>query len=247
MRQVDAKHGNVCERGLLQIPVELRLQIYTHLLPFDINYNDLRGLVMSCRTLKDEVYQEMSGHVQKARHRLQVRWPFDKDFNIPFPGLAFKTKQLLVEVPYYSNGQVHNIQTEMARGEQIGVRDFTQQGAFDLDVKCVVLHIKAPDAVHVPAPVPFYRVPPPHPGVRIQEKEAPLLLKLYLRLCLCGSVHSKFPEHMSPVVYVREYTTCPDTMEARVVGLQRGPEDKLYLTESLREPAYAGTWPVLST
>jgi hypothetical protein len=226
--------------------VELRLQIYSYLIPLDIEYHDLQGLIMSCRTIKEEVYDSMRSCVQKSRNRLQARWPFDKPFKIPFPGFAFKTKQLLVEVPYYSSGQVFNMHAEMMRKENIMLENFMQEGAFDLGARSVVLRITALDAVQTTAPIPFYRLPPPRPGERA-EKEAPLLLKLYLRLCLSGSLHKKVPEQMSFVLLGRDYPGCPHTIVLRVVELVRGSEDKFYLTESLREPANAGTWPLITT
>ncbi|KAH3905432.1 hypothetical protein HBH56_217610 [Parastagonospora nodorum] len=228
--------------SLLTLPVELRLQIYSYLIPLDTEHTHLCGLVMSCRTIKYELYDDMRNYIQKIRALLDARWPFDKPFNIPFPGLAFKSKQLLIEVPYYSSGRTHNIEF---REEKVRLHDFVSQGAFDLGVKRVVLHVKAFDVQHTDAPIPYYRVPPPRPGERVEKKEASHLMKMYLRLAMEGAFLRAQPEEMSVVLFRREYASCPDTLVSRVVELVRGPNERLWLTESLNEPEYAGRWPVI--
>jgi len=199
---------------------------------------------MSCRTIKQELYDDMRNYIQKSRALLLARWPFDKPFNIPFPGLAFKSKQLLIEVPYYSNGRTQAIEVHEAK---VKLQDFVSQGAFDLGAKRVVLHVKALDVQHTDAPIPHYRVPPLRPGERVQKKEAPNLMKMYLRFAMEGAYLRTQPEEMSVVLFGREYASCPDTLVSRVMGLVRGPNGRFWLTESLNEPAYAGKWPVIGT
>ncbi|KAF2827101.1 hypothetical protein CC86DRAFT_416966 [Ophiobolus disseminans] len=125
---------------ILTFPAELRLRIYEYLLPLNLDRGDLRGLVVSCRTVKDEVYHEMAKVAQKARDELQARWPFEEPFAIPFLARLFRTGELLVEVPYLGGILVH----DFARGPRSEARPgigLAQQGGFALGARRVLLYV----------------------------------------------------------------------------------------------------------
>jgi hypothetical protein len=132
--------ANTSHHSLLTIAAELRLRIYDYLLPLDVDRGDLHGLVLSCRTIKDEVYYEMQKLTQKARDQLQARWPFDVRFEIPFPARLFRTGELVIEVPYLPSKLLRDLSGGDEAVESFQ-EDFTKRGGFSLGAQYVLLHV----------------------------------------------------------------------------------------------------------
>jgi hypothetical protein len=107
---------------------------------FDFDSGDLRGLVLSCRTVKEEVYHEMRKIVHKVRDQLQPRWLFDLAFHIPFPARLFKSGELIIEVPYLPGDLVMWYSYDDPQTKSM-CQSFTEHGAFGLGARTVLLRI----------------------------------------------------------------------------------------------------------
>jgi hypothetical protein len=132
--------ANTNQHTLLTIAAELRLRIYDYLLPLNIDRGDLKGLVLSCRTIKDEVYDEMQKIARKARDQLQARWPFEERFGIPFPARLFRTGELVIEAPYLPGKWVPEVTMNSESIESVQQK-FAKRGGFALGAERVLLHI----------------------------------------------------------------------------------------------------------
>ncbi|KAH7079783.1 hypothetical protein FB567DRAFT_595764 [Paraphoma chrysanthemicola] len=82
----------------------------------------MEGLVLSCRLIKTEVYDEMKKEAEKVWVLLDSRWPFDEKFRVPFPGHFFSGKEIVIELPYL-------LQDEMATAGRVNAAGNTKWGA----------------------------------------------------------------------------------------------------------------------
>ena len=86
---------------MLDLPAELRLHVYNYLIPLYVDSGDIRGLVLSCKTVKDEVCHEMRKEIAKLYDWVTKEWPFTEKPRIAFQGRLFRSKmELVIEVPY---------------------------------------------------------------------------------------------------------------------------------------------------
>jgi hypothetical protein len=102
---------NHMKHSLLTLPAELRLGIYEHLTPLDANKSDLKGLVLSCRTIKEEVYYETKKMLRKIDQDIQSRWPAGvaegfKVYSFITPGGLLSKQDIVVEVPYLTHDEL---------------------------------------------------------------------------------------------------------------------------------------------
>jgi hypothetical protein len=56
--------------------------------------------VLSCRTIQDEVYHEMTKEVQKIQEDMASRWPLPQPLEFPSFERHPMLKELVVEVPF---------------------------------------------------------------------------------------------------------------------------------------------------
>jgi hypothetical protein len=204
----------------------LRLHIYSYLLPLDLDRWNLLSLVLCCRTIKEETYHEMGKLVKKCAEQLESRWPFDERFNMPFPALAFQTKQLVIQVPHFSNGHSSNLSSEIGKISSARMYKFRQGGAFDVGARLVLLRILPPARVITQAPIPFFRLPPnplKQPG---EQKETSILLRLYRDLTWNGNAQARFPEQLIIAEYGREHPTSADAFPRMSLFMSKGPTDR---------------------
>lgn len=65
-------------KGLLDLPAELRVEIYNHVkIPFENALSDCKGLYLSCRGIKQEMDHEISKKFQPFLETLQAEWAAD--------------------------------------------------------------------------------------------------------------------------------------------------------------------------
>jgi hypothetical protein len=211
----------------------LRLHIYSYLLPLDLDSWNLLGLVLSCRTIKDEVYYEMHKLVQRSSERLQTRWPFDKPFNMPFPGLAFNTKQLVIEGPHFSNGESSNLFDEIAPEPSARIDNLKKDGAFDVGARRVLLRIVPSARVKTHAPIAFFRVPCIPLKQPAQREDISILLKLYVALTWNNNVQAQLPKQLIIVEYGRGHPTSANAFPSMVLEMRKESTDRCLKVKQL--------------
>jgi hypothetical protein len=215
------------------MPPELRLHIYSYLLPLDLDCCDLLGLVLCCRTIKEEVYHEMSKLVRRCSERLQSRWPFNKPFNMSYPARALKTKELVIQVPYYNNGQSCDLSEEIAPTPSERVSKFRQEGAFDVGARRVLLRIVPSPRIETQAPIPFFRLPPIALKQPKDRGELSILLRMYVALTWNNNVQAQFPEQLIIVEYGREHPTSEHAYPSTVLEMHKESTDRCLKVKKL--------------
>ena len=77
--------------------------IYHELIALDKPHADLQGLILSCRKIKTEVYDEMARELRKLQDYVNDRWPFDYQLKLHmvFPGRLFSSREVIIKVPYH--------------------------------------------------------------------------------------------------------------------------------------------------
>lgn len=90
---------------LLQLPYELRLEIYDYLIPLDQPCDSLMGLLLSCRQIGRETEDVMFKEHLKITKPIESLWSSicKGEVRFPYPGRLYSHKELVIEVPYLTD------------------------------------------------------------------------------------------------------------------------------------------------
>jgi hypothetical protein len=175
----------------------------------------------------------MSKFVKRSAERLKSRWPFHQRFSMPFPALAFKTKQLVIQVPHSNNGQSYNLSDEVTPVSSARMYKFRKNGAFDVGARRALLRIVPPARVLTRAPIPFFRLPPNPLNQPKGREECSILLKLYLDLTWNDNDQAQFPEQLIITEYGRERPTSAYAFLKMILEMRKGSTDDCLKVEKL--------------
>jgi hypothetical protein len=119
---------------ILDLPVELRFTIYAYLSPLCVRHGQIKGAILSCKQLKEEIDKECSKTILKALEDVKKDWEYEGELRIMLPESPrlVDLSNLIVEAPGLTRAALH--------------QEFPRFG-----LRCTTLTLRLPLTFHLPS------------------------------------------------------------------------------------------------